>query len=115
GCTLDGYPTVSYLDASGKPAATGSNAPVSGTDRGLVELQPGGAASFWAGYYDNGPAFDANGNLATCPTAAAVEITVPGTTIPLSVHQNTGQVLGQVCSVTDVQAIQAGPSPPADN
>ncbi len=82
-CTLEGYPIVQMIDASGKSLPTyvthfGSfaapNAPV-----GVVTLAPGGKAKFDLLY----AAQTGYGN-AYCPTSGKVDFTPPGSKIALS-------------------------------
>jgi len=83
-CTLKGYPNFQMLDKTGKHIAThvidGTSYTVQPQPVDVIILDPGNQAMFDLGY-DNSTGY---GN-AICPTSAQVEITPPGSSMPITV------------------------------
>jgi hypothetical protein len=83
-CTLQGYPGLQMLNASGQPITTrvhrGASVTVSARPLVLITLAPGRQASFDIGYADA----TGYGNE-RCPASARVEITPPNDYRPLTV------------------------------
>ena len=74
-CTLEGYPGMQLLDATGRPMTThvlrGTSVVVPPIPVTLVTLAPGARGSFRWGYSDVPTGTE------TCPTSASVEVTPP--------------------------------------
>jgi hypothetical protein len=83
-CPLDGVPGVELLDSSGNPIATsevrGGGESFTNFAPAPVSLGPGQSAYVNLGYSDV-----PTGGATSCPTAAAIELTPPGTSTPLRV------------------------------
>ena len=110
-CTLDGYPGLQMLDASGSTVHThlhhGIAYTVPPVPRRLVVVKPGASASFDLGYDDS-----TGYGRKQCPTSARVEITPPDAT-PITVRWRIqpyggGSVTHLRCGEITVSAVYAG-------
>ncbi len=102
-CTLNGYPGLQMLDGKRHPLPTvvvrGAAMGLPAVPPALVNLTPGGSASFSLAYEDV-----PIGNEGPCPTSAQLEITPPNDFDHLVVHATLSPCSGGKITVSPVVA-----------
>lgn len=109
-CTLDGYPTLQMLTASGRQIPTTTDTRPSytilPTKARRVSLVPEGSATFFIGVTDT------TGGYEDCPTSARVAITLPGNRAPITIALRIAAYSGSVqhthCGLMFVSPVIAG-------